>query len=43
MDFSFSDEQSMLRDSVRKLMDRHATPDYDPPPRPRAGLSRRAL
>src|ERR1700761_9617805 len=28
MDFSFSDEQKMLRDSVRKLMDRHAPPDY---------------
>ncbi len=28
MDFSFTDEQNMLRDSVRKLMDRHASPDY---------------
>jgi len=28
MDFSFTDEQNMLRDSVRKLMERHATPDY---------------
>jgi hypothetical protein len=28
MDFSFTDEQAMLRDSVRKLMDRIATPDY---------------
>ncbi len=28
MDFSFTDEQNMLRDTVRKLMDRHATPDY---------------
>jgi alkylation response protein AidB-like acyl-CoA dehydrogenase len=27
MDFSFSDEQRMLRDSVSKLMDRHAPPD----------------
>src|SRR5262245_60672426 len=28
MDFSFTDEQSMLRDSVRKLMERVATADY---------------
>jgi alkylation response protein AidB-like acyl-CoA dehydrogenase len=28
MDFSFTDEQNMLRDSVRKLMDKHASPDY---------------
>jgi len=28
MDFRFSDEQRMLRESVRKLMDRHAPPDY---------------
>ena len=28
MDFSFSEEQRILRDSVRKLMDRHAPPDY---------------
>jgi alkylation response protein AidB-like acyl-CoA dehydrogenase len=28
MDFGFTDEQAMLRDSVRKLMDRVATPDY---------------
>jgi alkylation response protein AidB-like acyl-CoA dehydrogenase len=28
MDFSFSEEQTLLRDSVRKLMDRHAPPDY---------------
>jgi alkylation response protein AidB-like acyl-CoA dehydrogenase len=28
MDFSFTDEQNMLRDSVRKLMEKHATPDY---------------
>jgi alkylation response protein AidB-like acyl-CoA dehydrogenase len=27
MDFDFSDEQKLLRDSVRKLMDRHAPPD----------------
>ncbi|MEO3388048.1 acyl-CoA dehydrogenase family protein [Mesorhizobium sp. CAU 1741] len=27
MDFSFSDEQRMLRDSVRTLMDRHAPPE----------------
>jgi alkylation response protein AidB-like acyl-CoA dehydrogenase len=28
MDFSLSEEQILLRDSVRKLMDRVATPDY---------------
>jgi alkylation response protein AidB-like acyl-CoA dehydrogenase len=28
MDFSFSEEQTLLRDSVRKLMDRVATADY---------------
>lgn len=28
MDFSFSEEQTLLRDSVRKLMDRVATPEY---------------
>jgi alkylation response protein AidB-like acyl-CoA dehydrogenase len=28
MDFSFSEEQKLLRDSVRKLMDRHAPSDY---------------
>ncbi len=28
MDFSFTEEQALLRDSVRKLMDRVATPDY---------------
>jgi len=28
MDFGFSEEQNILRDSVRKLMDRHAPPDY---------------
>jgi alkylation response protein AidB-like acyl-CoA dehydrogenase len=28
MDFAFTDEQNILRDSVRKLMDRHAPPDY---------------
>ena len=28
MDFSFSEEQNMLRDSVRKVMDRIATPEY---------------
>jgi alkylation response protein AidB-like acyl-CoA dehydrogenase len=28
MDFGFSDEQKMLRESVRKLMDRHAPPEY---------------
>jgi alkylation response protein AidB-like acyl-CoA dehydrogenase len=27
MDFSFSDEQNLLRDSVSKLMDRHAVPE----------------
>jgi hypothetical protein len=28
VDFDFSDEQIILRDSVRKMMDRIATPDY---------------
>ena len=28
MDFGFSEEQRLLRESVRKLMDRHATRDY---------------
>lgn len=28
MDFSFTEEQILLRDSVRKLMERVATPDY---------------
>jgi alkylation response protein AidB-like acyl-CoA dehydrogenase len=28
MDFGFSEEQRMLRDSVRKLLQKHATPDY---------------
>ncbi len=28
MDFSFSEEQNLLRESVSKLMDRHATPEY---------------
>jgi alkylation response protein AidB-like acyl-CoA dehydrogenase len=28
MDFSFTEEQRMLRDSVRRLMERHAPPDY---------------
>jgi alkylation response protein AidB-like acyl-CoA dehydrogenase len=28
MDFSFTDEQTMLRETVSKLMERHATPDY---------------
>ena len=28
MDFSFSEEQKLLRDNVRKLMDRHAPPEY---------------
>jgi alkylation response protein AidB-like acyl-CoA dehydrogenase len=28
MDFGFTEEQNMLRDSVSKLMDKHATPDY---------------
>ncbi|MDE2230292.1 MAG: acyl-CoA/acyl-ACP dehydrogenase [Alphaproteobacteria bacterium] len=28
MDFAFTEEQQILRDSVRKLMDRHAPPDY---------------
>ncbi len=28
MDFGFTEEQNILRDSVRKLMDKHAPPDY---------------
>ncbi len=28
MDFGFSEEQRLLRDSVRKLLQKHATPDY---------------
>ena len=28
MDFAFTEEQQMLRDSVRKLMQKHAPPDY---------------
>ena len=28
MDFGFTEEQKMLRDSVRKLMDKHASTDY---------------
>src|SRR3990170_8491297 len=28
MDFSFSEEQNMLRDSVRRMMDKIATPEY---------------
>ena len=28
MDFSFTEEQQLLRDNVRKLMDRHAPPEY---------------
>jgi alkylation response protein AidB-like acyl-CoA dehydrogenase len=28
VDFAFTDEQTLLRDSVRKLMDRVATPDF---------------
>jgi alkylation response protein AidB-like acyl-CoA dehydrogenase len=28
MDFGFTDEQNMLRDTVSKLMAKHATPDY---------------
>jgi alkylation response protein AidB-like acyl-CoA dehydrogenase len=28
MDFSFTEEQRMMRDSVRKMMDRIATPEY---------------
>ena len=28
MDFSFTEEQRMMRESVRKLMDRIATPEY---------------
>jgi len=27
MDFSFSEEQTLLRDSVGKLMDKHAPPE----------------
>ena len=28
MDFDFTEEQNTLRESVRKMMDRHATPEY---------------
>jgi alkylation response protein AidB-like acyl-CoA dehydrogenase len=28
MDFGFTEEQKLLRDSVRKLMEKHATPEY---------------
>jgi hypothetical protein len=28
VDFSFTEEQTILRDSIRKLMDRIATPEY---------------
>jgi alkylation response protein AidB-like acyl-CoA dehydrogenase len=28
MDFTFTEEQNLLRDSVRKLMQKHAPPDY---------------
>jgi alkylation response protein AidB-like acyl-CoA dehydrogenase len=28
VDFSFTEEQTLLRDSIRKMMDRIATPDY---------------
>ncbi len=28
MDFSFTEEQTMLRESVRKLMEKHASPEY---------------
>jgi alkylation response protein AidB-like acyl-CoA dehydrogenase len=28
MDFGFTEEQKLLRDSVRKLMDKHAPPEY---------------
>jgi alkylation response protein AidB-like acyl-CoA dehydrogenase len=28
MDFGFTEEQAMLRDSVKKLMDKHAPPEY---------------
>ncbi len=28
MEFGFTEEQQMLRDSVRKLLQKHATPDY---------------
>ncbi len=39
MDFSFSEEQILLRDSVRKLMERVATPEYVAQAGPRARLS----
>jgi hypothetical protein len=28
MDFAFTEEQNMLRDSVRSMLDRIATPEY---------------
>src|ERR1700753_2807933 len=28
MDFGFTEEQNLLRDSVRKLLQKHATPEY---------------
>ena len=28
MDFSFTEEQNLLRESVRKLMQKHAPPEY---------------
>ena len=28
MDFDFTDEQNMLRESVRRMMDKVATPPY---------------
>ena len=28
MDFGFTEEQTMLRESVRKLMEKHASPEY---------------
>ena len=28
MDFSFTEQQNILRDSVRKMLDRVATPEY---------------
>ena len=28
MDFAFSEEQQLLRDNVRKMMDHHAPPEY---------------
>ncbi|MBV8538367.1 MAG: acyl-CoA dehydrogenase family protein, partial [Alphaproteobacteria bacterium] len=28
MEFGFSEQQNILRDSVRKLMDKHAPPEY---------------